>query len=122
MGLTEREHALVQQAGDLISRRADKHSVAAAILTESGEIFHGVDLFHFSGTSCAEIIALGRAMTDSSAAPVLVVAVRKGGKGVVSPCGRCRQFFWDYFPDIGFIVPTADGLAKAWLSELLPIP
>lgn len=122
MELTERELQIVADTEQRIGRRSERHSVAAAILLDSGEVFAGVDLFHFSGGPCAEIVALGRAMTDSTGRPVTVVAVRKGGKGIVSPCGRCRQVLHDYCPDIQVILAGDDGPVKVELADLLPVP
>jgi cytidine deaminase len=56
---------------------------------------------------------------------VSVVAVAKGERGVISPCGRCRQVMLDYHPWIRVIVRTGEGVGEegletVGLGELLP--
>jgi cytidine deaminase len=122
MTITAHEQEVISATTELIEKRADRHNVAASVILESGRVFSGVDLFHFSGGPCAEIVTIGCAMTETTISPVTIVAVRKGGKGVVSPCGRCRQFLWDYFPEIEVIIPEGSLLAKVSLAKLLPCP
>lgn len=38
-----------------------------------------------------------------------VVAVANDDRGVISPCGRCRQMMFDYYPDIQVIVLDDEG-------------
>jgi cytidine deaminase len=38
-----------------------------------------------------------------------VVAVANNERGVINPCGRCKQFMFDYYPDIQVIVRTGVG-------------
>lgn len=51
-----------------------------------------------------------------------VVAVTNDARGVISPCGRCRQFMSDYYPGIRVIVKTGVGeeLGTVGIDELLP--
>lgn len=98
-------------------------------------------------SQCAENIVFGNASlagVSSSIAPgiispatglapklELVVAVANDGRGVINPCGRCRQMMLDYYPDIkvivkaGVIVEAGSEGEKADLKivgmeELLP--
>lgn len=41
-------------------------------------------------------------------------------RGVVPPCGRCRQVLLDYFPALKVIVGMGDGLRTVPVAELLP--
>ncbi|MCP9969041.1 hypothetical protein [Actinomadura madurae] len=43
-----------------------------------------------------------------------------GNRGVMPPCGRCRQVLLDYFPSIGVIVAAGDVLSTVPIAELLP--
>jgi cytidine deaminase len=38
-----------------------------------------------------------------------VVAVANDDRGVISPCGRCRQMMFDYYPEIMVIVKDEEG-------------
>jgi cytidine deaminase len=94
-------------------------------------------MFYFKGGPCAETIALGNAAaaginaaarassanvgptsTDSDERLVLIVAV--ASRGVVSPCGRCRQLLLDYHPGIGVVVGDGEECRVVGVEELLP--
>lgn len=87
-------------------------------------------MFHFSGGPCAENIAVANA-TAAGAGSVqspgiggakltTIVAVANEGRGVISPCGRCRQLLFDYYPDIQVIIKDGEELRTAGVPELLP--
>lgn len=101
-------------------------SVSAAALSSTGRVFTGVNIFHFTGGPCAETIALGNAAaagitaTNTDEKLVLIVAVASRGRGVVSPCGRCRQLLLDYHPGIRVIVRDGEECKVVGLEELLP--
>jgi len=49
------------------------------------------------------------------------VAVANDNRGVISPCGRCRQMMLDYYPGIRVIVRDLAGeLVTVGMEELLP--
>ena len=88
-------------------------------------------MFHFSGGPCAENIAVANATASgvgSSQSPGIgdgaklttIVAVANEGRGVISPCGRCRQLLFDYYPDIQVIIKDGEELRIATIPELLP--
>lgn len=98
----------------------DIHTVAAAVLDENARIHVGLNLYHFTGGPCAELVALAVARAAGARAPRLIVAVGDAGRGVLAPCGRDRQVLADYFPDIQVIVPTEEGTQVVPIAELLP--
>lgn len=52
---------------------------------------------------------------------VACVAVANDNRGVISPCGRCRQMMLDYYPGIRVIVKNQAGeYATVGIDELLP--
>jgi cytidine deaminase len=84
---------------------SDTYSVAAAALSSDGRHFTGVNVFHFTGGPCAEIVALGNAAAAGAANEfILIVAVGNGNRGVISPCGRCRQVLLDLCPKVEVVV------------------
>ncbi len=99
---------------------ADVHTVAAAVVDEHGVVHLGLNLRHFTGGPCAELSALAAARGAGARHPQTIVAVGDDGRGVLSPCGRDRQIFADYYPSIRVIVPTPEGLRVLNASELLP--
>src|SRR5688572_5801915 len=115
IALVEAARATLRTHGD-----GDIHTVAAAVLDENDRIHVGLNLYHFTGGPCAELVALAVARAAGARAPRLIVAVGDAGRGVLAPCGRDRQVLADYFPDIHVIVPTDDGTRIASIGELLP--
>ena len=113
---------LIQSASEMLARSGDgnKHTVAASLIDANGVIYSGVNLFHFTGGPCAEVVALARLISDGGAKPVAVVSVADRGRGVVAPCGRCRQVLTDYCPEIQVILTTEHGARPVPLTELLP--
>ena len=85
--MLDTDRALVQAATAVAKRRcrSDNHSVAAAARTADGRVFTGVNLAHFTGGPCAELVALGAAATQGEAELETIVAV--GDRGV----GRFRR-------------------------------
>lgn len=127
--LTEDEYALTQAALDLIARRrhGDNHTVAAAALDTAGQVHTGLNVHHFTGGPCAELVVTGQAATVSEALPLTTIVAARDvdpaagvAGGVIPPCGRCRQVLFDYFPDIRVIVHTPDGLEAVPVRDLLP--
>jgi cytidine deaminase len=113
------DQELIAIATELISRRGDgvDHTVAAAARDATGTIHTGVNLHHFTGGPCAEVVAIAVAVSSSSEPLTTIVAVGDRGRGVLSPCGRCRQIMADYFPELRVIVPGEHAVPVA---ELLP--
>ncbi len=96
------------------------HTVGAAVRDVNGQIFVGVNLYHFTGGPCAELVALGAARANGAGDIATIVAVGSAERGVVAPCGRDRQVFIDYYPDIRVITPTKEGPLVFSARELLP--
>jgi cytidine deaminase len=114
--------ALVDAARSVLRAHGDGdvHTVAAAVLDEDGRIHVGLNLYHFTGGPCAELVALAVARAAGARAPRLIVAVGDAGRGVLAPCGRDRQVLADYFPDIHVVAPV-DGEPRAVpIGDLLP--
>ena len=113
---------LFQSASEMLARSGDgdKHTVAASIYASDGMIYSGINVFHFTGGPCAEIVALARLISDSNAKPVAIIAVADSDRGAISPCGRCRQILTDYCPEIQVILRIAGELEARPLTELLP--
>ena len=101
----------------------DEHTVAAAAMDASGVIYTGVNVHHFTGGPCAEVVVLAVAAAAAAAPLITMVAVGSDGRGILAPCGRCRQVLSDYFPDIGVIMPAwpgVEGPVRIRVSSLLP--
>jgi len=126
--LTDDDHALVEAARSTIDTVTDAgpdedgvHTMGAAVRAADGRVFTGVNVYHFTGGPCAELVALGAARAGGATELTHVVAVGNHGRGVKSPCGRDRQVLADYHPDVRVILPGPDGLISVTARELLPL-
>ncbi|MDH6572330.1 cytidine deaminase [Streptomyces sp. SAI-117] len=116
------DHELVQAAADVARTRCrgDNHTMAAAARARDGRIITAVNAYHFTGGPCAELVVIGTAAAQGVYELDTIVAVGDRDRGVVPPCGRCRQVLLDYFPGIGVVVGTATGVRTVRITDLLP--
>lgn len=94
--------------------------MAAAARARDGRIVTAVNAYHFTGGPCAELVLIGAAAAQGAHELEAIVAVGDRDRGVVPPCGRCRQVLLDYFPAIRVIVGEGDRLRTVPIAELLP--
>ncbi|MEU6451807.1 cytidine deaminase [Streptomyces sp. NPDC046979] len=116
------DHELVEAAADVARTRCrgDNHTMAAAARARDGRIVTAVNAYHFTGGPCAELVVIGAAAAQGAHELETIVAVGDRERGVVPPCGRCRQVLLDYFPAIRVIVGGGDRLRAVPVAELLP--
>jgi cytidine deaminase len=116
------DHELVQAAAEIARSRCRgaNHTMAAAARAQDGRIVTAVNAYHFTGGPCAELVLIGAAAAQGAYELDTIVAVGDGNRGVVPPCGRCRQVLLDYFPDMRVIVGTGDRLRTVSITDLLP--
>ncbi|KAE8378203.1 cytidine deaminase-like protein [Aspergillus bertholletiae] len=119
--LTPQETKLLETATKTITsiKPSDTHSVASSILTSDGRIFSAVNVYHFTGGPCAELVALGSAAAAGAQNLTHIVAVQDTRK-ILSPCGRCRQVLFDLWPEIKVIVWDKKEPRVVEVGELLP--
>jgi cytidine deaminase len=123
--LWRNDQRVLDAATELVGRLGDdeRHSVAAAAIDVSGRIHTGVNVFHFTGGPCAELVALGQAAAVSTDRIMTIVAVGDRGRGVIAPCGRCRQVLLDLHPDALVLVPAGGtGAPSAPAAEPRAVP
>ncbi len=95
--------------------------VGAALLTEEGEVFTGVNVENssYGGTICAERTACVKALSEGYR-NFTAIAIASSG-GTAFPCGICRQFLYEFAPDLIVILgDDEDHLMQYTLRELLP--
>jgi len=116
----------------LISRavEAQKHAyapyshyaVGAAVLTESGEIFDGINIENavYPLTVCAERVAIFKAISEGHQKFIAIAVVTKNGG---SPCGACRQVMAEFGLDTLVLIADSEGALKQTLTvaDLLPL-
>jgi cytidine deaminase len=94
--------------------------MAAAARAPDGRIVTAVNAYHFTGGPCAELVLIGAAAAQGAYDLDTIVAVGDRDRGVVPPCGRCRQVLLDYFPALKVIVGADDHVRTVPITDLLP--
>lgn len=120
--LTLNDRRVLDAAREAASRLGpgDTHTVASAAIDVSGRIHTGVNVHHFTGGPCAELVALGQTAAVSADRLLTITAVGDGGRGVLAPCGRCRQVLLDLHPDVVVLVPDAADADGG--EDVVPVP
>ena len=120
--LDNRDTALIEAARDIITKNFDhvknNHTVGAAVRCKNGKIYLGVNVYLNHG-ACAEIIAIGAAITAGEREFDCIVAVIGEGD-ILPPCGNCRQMLSEYAPLCDVIIVTENGENKIQAKELIP--
>jgi cytidine deaminase len=104
-------------AGTLGNR--PNHTIAAAGVDTRGGIHTAVNVRHFTGGPCAELVVLGVAAAANAGPLVAMAAAGNQSRGLIAPCGRCRQVMIDLHPDVLVAVPTADGPRMRPIAKLV---
>jgi len=124
--LTAAEKALLNAARDAQSRAYAPYSkfpVGAAVLDESGRVHSGCNVENaaYPMGDCAETGAIA-AMVLAGGRRIQSLLVMGEGKGLVTPCGGCRQKLREFASaDTPVLVANRKGLrARFTLGQLLP--
>lgn len=122
--VTETDLRLYRTAVSMLERSYSPFSgfrVGAALLTKSGEIITGVNIENSSlgATICAERTAFVKAISEGYR-EFDTIAIASSGQEAW-PCGICRQFMYEFAPDLRVVTGTKeDNLRVFTLKELLP--
>ena len=123
--LTPDDVELVEFARGIVDANTDGvdgvHTMGAAVRGSDGRIYGGINLYHFTGGPCAELVALGHARASGARELTTIVAVGNYGRGPVGPCGRDRQILFDYHPGIRVILPSGEGIRSVRIRDLMPL-
>jgi cytidine deaminase len=116
---------LVDEAREARSRAYAPYSrffVGAALITDQGNHVSGANVENASyGLSiCAERVAAAMAVA-AGARKIEAVALTSSAPTPTPPCGACRQFLYEFNPEMTIVSEGSNGERKEWrLSELLP--
>ncbi len=117
-------NALLQIAKDTLNPRQLSEnsyagSVAAALVTDKGNVYKGVCIdTPCSMGFCAEHAAIAAMITAGEDRIEKIVAVCEDGD-IVAPCGRCREFMYQIHAD-NLQTEVMLGRGVVTLRELLP--
>lgn len=101
--------------------------VGAALLASSGRAYTGVNVENssFGATICAERTAFVKAISEGERDFTAIAIAARAADGKIAeslPCGICRQFMYEFSPDIFIITGTGrEKLDVRKLSDLLPL-
>jgi cytidine deaminase len=97
------------------------YAVGAALLTESGQIYEGVNVENavYPLTICAERVAIFKAVSQGEKSFKAIAVVTKNGG---TPCGSCRQVMAEFGSDMLVIIAKSDGtlVSEQTVADLLP--
>jgi cytidine deaminase len=118
------KHALMEAAREVRARAYAPYSrypVGAAVLTESGAVFTGVNVENaaFPAGMCAERTAVFKAVTEGEQRfRAVAVVTRNAG----SPCGSCRQVLAEFGLDTIVLIGDDSGriVQETSVRALLP--
>ncbi len=99
-----------------------RFKVGAALLTENGHVFTGVNVENssFGLTICAERNALAAAVTQGIRR-FAMIAVYSEARPPATPCGACRQVLHEFAPDMPIICANDKGdISRFTVAQLLP--
>lgn len=108
------------QVRELAHAPYSNYRVGAAVLSDDGRIFQGVNIENASYglTCCAERTAVGSAIT-AGAKRILAIAICTDN--AVAPCGACRQVLAEFSDDIPvWLSDPAGNVRQTKLYALLP--
>lgn len=95
--------------------------VGAALLTKEGNIYTGVNVENssYGATICAERTAFVKAISEGERNFSAIAVASSGGEAL--PCGICRQFMYEFCPQLDVITgKDENSLRTQSLSALLP--
>lgn len=117
---------LIQLAYDALPHAYAPYSryrVAAAILTEDGQVFTGVNIENasYGATICAERVAVFKAVSAGQT-KLKKLALVTGQGDFPTPCGMCRQVLSEFgAADMVIILANAEKTECYTLEQLLPL-
>jgi cytidine deaminase len=98
------------------------YKVGAALLCKSGKIYTGcnVENASYGASICAERTAAVKAVSEGDR-EFIALAVVADGPVPGSPCGICRQFLYEFNPDLSLILADLRGnIIETTLKSYLP--
>ncbi len=98
-----------------------KFPVSAMLVGRSGRVYSGVNIENssFGATICAERTAMIKAISEGEREfdRIVIATAKQAGR----PCGICRQFMYEFAPDLKVVSGTdEEHLEAVSLRELLP--
>jgi len=116
-------YKLAEKAAERAYAPFSGYRVGAALLTEKGKVYTGVNVENssYGATICAERTAAVKAISEGERVFTAIAIAAPGTGGPAWPCGICRQFLFEFGGSLRVITGADVGdLETATLDELLP--
>ena len=99
-----------------------RFQVGAALLAADGRVFTGVNVENVAYPLgvCAERVAVGKAVSEGVRDFAAVAVIGPDDDEPCMPCGGCRQFLYEFGPQIRVITAEGEGMRISAVGELLP--
>lgn len=98
-----------------------QYAVGAALLTDSGRIYDGVNVENaaYPNGICAERVAVFKAVSEGERRFTAIAVVTKNGG---TPCGACRQVLAEFGVDTQVVLANESGeiTREATVMDMLP--
>jgi cytidine deaminase len=98
-----------------------RYAVGAALLTDSGKVYDGVNVENaaYPTTICAERVAVFKAVSEGERQFAAIAVVTSNGG---TPCGSCRQVLAEFGVDTLVVIADAEGriIQESTVADLLP--
>lgn len=124
MATNEWREKLINQAKEAYHKAYapySNYSVGAAVLTDDGEIFDGINVENavYPLSICAERVAIFKAVSAGKKSFKAIAVVTKNGG---TPCGSCRQVMAEFGLDTEIYIANEAGelILTKTVSDLLP--
>ncbi|MCR4790585.1 MAG: cytidine deaminase [Treponemataceae bacterium] len=98
-----------------------KYRVGAALLCEDGSLYTGCNIENSSYPCgiCAERTAMSKAVSEGHT-KFKAIAIVGSSEEICTPCGLCRQFMYEFAPDLLVLCCSSRGNYQEYLlKELL---
>ncbi len=98
-----------------------RYAVGAALLTDSGKIYDGVNVENaaYPTSMCAERVAVFKAVSEGERSFTAIAVVTSNGG---TPCGSCRQVLAEFGLETWVIIADENGqiISESSVKDLLP--
>jgi hypothetical protein len=93
--LTPEDIELIEFARETVDANTDGedgiHTMGAAVRSADGRMYGGINVYHFTGGPCAELVALGHARASGARELTTIVAVGNCGRARSGPAGATAR-------------------------------
>jgi cytidine deaminase len=98
-----------------------QYAVGAALLTDSGKVYEGVNVENaaYPSAICAERVAVFKAVSEGERNFTAIAVVTSNGG---TPCGSCRQVLAEFGLGTWVIIANSSGeiMSESLVEDLLP--